>query len=206
MVFTKSFKFGLSLVLACLCLACEPPIDEAYRAQISTERMQENETFFNPETSPLDSSELVHFGGLKFFPIHEKWKVKAKLERFQNQDTFSLPHSHQRSKPYRRYGKISFTLLDKPCELVVLESANKKPGYENYLLICFRDQTSGHSTYEAGRYIDITIPEGNEVELDFNKAYNPYCAYSDRFTCPIPPKENLIPMPIEAGVKYEGHP
>ncbi|GAB1449154.1 MAG: DUF1684 domain-containing protein [Bacteroidia bacterium] len=185
-------------------IACGPQVDEAYRAQLSTERIQENETFFNPETSPLDSAELLHFGGLKYFPIDEQWKVKASLERFQNQDTFSLPHSHERTKPYRRYGKVKFTLLNTACELIVLESANKKPGYENYLLVCFRDQSSGKTTYEAGRYLDITIPEGNEVELDFNKAYNPYCAYSDRFTCPIPPKENFIPLAVEAGVKYSG--
>ena len=191
--------FGLILLL----YSCGPKVDETYRRQIAADRMKENEEFLNPVTSPLDSTELLSFKGLRYFPVDEAYKVIAKIERFQNQDTFALPHSHERTKTYRKFGKISFSLKDQNHELILLESAHKKPGYENYILLCFKDETSGKTTYGAGRYIDLIIPEKDEIEVDFNKAYNPYCAYSERYTCPIPPKENTLNIAVEAGVKYD---
>ena len=94
-------------------------------------------------------------------------------------------------------------LQGKPYELTILESAKKKAGYENYLLICFTDETNGNETFANGRYIDIEIPKTDEIELDFNLAYNPYCVYSGNYTCPIPPKENYLNTKMEAGEKMD---
>ena len=190
---------GTILILS----SCGPKVDETYRRQIAADRMKENDEFLNPVTSPLDSAELLSFKGLRYFPVDEAYKVMAKIERFNNQDTFALPHSHERTKTYRKFGKLLFSLKGQNHELIILESAHKKPGYEKYVLVCFKDETSGKTTYGAGRYIDLIIPEKDEIEVDFNKAYNPYCAYSERFTCPIPPKENTLNIAVEAGVKYE---
>ena len=111
--------FGLILLL----YSCGPKVDETYRRQIAADRMKENEEFLNPVTSPLDSTELLSFKGLRYFPVDEAYKVIAKIERFQNQDTFALAHSHERTKTYRKFGKISFSLKDQNHELILLESA-----------------------------------------------------------------------------------
>ena len=197
----KSLLFVLGLVL--ILSSCGPKVDETYRRQLAADRIKENDEFLNPLTSPLDSSELLSFKGLRYFPVDEAYRVMAKIERYDNQDTFALPHSNERTKTYRKFGKLLFSLKGQNHELIILESAFKKQGYENYVLICFKDETSGKSTYGAGRYIDLIIPEKDEIEVDFNKAYNPYCAYSERYTCPIPPKENTLNIAVEAGVKYE---
>jgi uncharacterized protein (DUF1684 family) len=94
-------------------------------------------------------------------------------------------------------------LNEKPYKLTLLEAVNKKTGYEKFILIPFGDKTNGTETYGGGRYIDITIPEGNKAIIDFNMAYNPYCAYSAKYTCPIPPKENILDVEIKSGQKYE---
>jgi uncharacterized protein len=195
---TKALLIGIFFFTS-----CGPEVDEAYRQAISAERMEMNEHFFNPAESPLDSAYFPDFKGLKFFPINEEYKVKATLTLIDNSDIFDLPHSHDRTRPYKNYAKISFELKGKNYELMVLEQAEKKPGNENYLLLPFTDETNDKTTYGAGRYIDLEKGESKEIILDFNKAYNPYCAYNSKYTCPIPPKENRLPIAIEAGVKYE---
>jgi uncharacterized protein (DUF1684 family) len=196
-------KLSFILLSILFYVSCGPKVDEMYRRQLAAYRIKENDEFLNPLTSPLDSVELLSFKGLRFFPVDEAYRVMAKIERYNNQDTFALPHSNERTKTYRKFGKLLFSLKGQNHELIILESAHKKPGYENYVLVCFKDETSGKSTYGAGRYIDLIIPEKDEIEVDFNKAYNPYCAYSERYTCPIPPKENTLNIAVEAGVKYE---
>jgi hypothetical protein len=80
----------------------------------------------------------------------------------------------------------------------------KKEGYEDFLFLPFNDYTNGNETYGGGRYLDLRIPDGSTIILDFNKAYNPYCAYTDRYSCPVPPKENSITTYIYAGVQFKG--
>lgn len=183
--------------------SCEPAEDPKYREKIAAHRMALNEQFFNPEETPLDSASFYTWKGLKFFPIKESCKVKGSLTLLNNETVFALPHSHNKSKPYKQYAKVSFTLLGKDYELLILEQQNKKPGYENYLILPFTDETNGQETYGGGRYLDLEKSTQTEIELDFNLAYNPYCAYNQAYTCPIPPKENHLPIKVEAGVKYE---
>ncbi len=158
--------------------------------------------FSNSQTTPLDSLDLKNFKGLKFFAIDEAYKVKAKLTRFNNPIVFDLICSHDSKKPYKNFGKINFELKGKEFELTLLEAANKKPGFEKYLLVCFTDETSGKETFSNGRYIDFEIPKTDEIEIDFNLAYNPYCAFSGRYSCPIPPKENNLNIEVKAGEKF----
>lgn len=188
------FAFG-----ACI----ENTEDPAYRQELASERMAINEQFFNPKESPLDSLLFYTFKGVKFFPIQEKYRVKAKLSILKTDSVFELPHSHNATKPYKQYAVASFELLGENYELFVLEQVVKKPGAENYLLLPFTDATSGSETYGGGRYIDLDKSAGTEVTIDFNKAYNPYCLYNSKYTCPIPPKENRLPIRVEAGMKAE---
>jgi hypothetical protein len=176
--------------------------DPAYREKISVYQQQLSSEFSNPLTSPLDAADLKHFKGLKFYPPDETYKVKATFARIENAPVFELPHSHERTKPYRNYGKVRFTLNGQAFELLVLEAVKKKEGYDDYLLIPFTDLTNGRETYGGGRYLDFTVPKSTQVELDFNLAYNPYCAYSSHYTCPIPPAENHMNTEVRAGVRF----
>lgn len=174
-------------------------IDQAYLDSILAHRNSTNHTFFDAQTTPLDTNKLKTFTGLKFFEVNPNYKVTATLTKYADMPHFELPHSHNSSKPYKQYGKISFTLNGNNYELTVLEAVNKKEEYKNYLLICFTDLTTGTETYGGGRYLDIEIPKNNLADIDFNLAYHPYCLYNSNYTCPIPPKENFINTRIEAG-------
>lgn len=191
---------GLQLMLVS---ACGPKEDEAYLAEIGAHRMALNETFFNAYTTPLDSNSFKSFKGLKFFTINSTYKVIATVEPSSEMPTFLLPHTHDTTKPYKIFAKLHFSINNQNFILTALEQVVKKPGYENSLVIPFTDQTNGNETYQGGRYLDIEKPESNTVTLDFNLSYNPYCAYNNKYICPIPPKENNLPIAIQAGMKYD---
>lgn len=197
-----NFSIKYFWVIGMLFLACsENTEDPVYRQEIAAERMEMNEHFFNPKESPIDSANFANFKGLKFYPINEKYRIPATLTLLENQEVFELPHSHERSKPYKQYAKVAFQLDGNRYELIVLEQAQKRPGLENYLLLPFTDATSGNTTYGGGRYIDLDKSAGTKITIDFNRAYHPYCLYNTDYTCPIPPKENRLPIAIEAGIK-----
>jgi uncharacterized protein (DUF1684 family) len=120
---------------------------------------------------------------------------------------FKMLTSRQYVQQYYRYGEISFVINGKSCQLTVYQSKDlmQRAEYKNYLFIPFTDATNGTDTYEGGRYIDLSIPDikDTKVIVDFNKAYNPYCCYTSGYDCPIPPKENALPVAINAGeMKY----
>jgi uncharacterized protein len=108
-------------------------------------------------------------------------------------------------KQYFKYGFITFTLNNKPYKLYIYQSESlmHKEGFEDYLFLPFTDNTNYKTTYGGGRYLDFKLGDikNNILELDFNKCYNPYCAYAEGFSCPIPPAENSLQTTIEAGEK-----
>ncbi|WP_026450654.1 DUF1684 domain-containing protein [Aequorivita capsosiphonis] len=165
-----------------------------------------NEEYTNPETTILTPEDFKDFKNLEFYPIDLKYRVKAKLIRTPDEKPFLMPTSTERLPEYVKYGEAHFTLEGKDIVLNLFKSTQPydEPGYEDYLFVPFTDLTSGDGSYGGGRYIDQRIPEGDTIIIDFNKAYNPYCAYNARYSCPIPPKENDILIRIEAGVKDFG--
>ncbi len=151
----------------------------------------------------LNAKDLEHFQALDYFPIDTHLIVEAKWELNKGKK-FKMPTSTTREPIYRRYGYLHFTLNNQQYTLTVYQNMElkKKKAYQNYFFVPFRDQTSGSSTYGGGRYMDLYIFKNqNAVTIDFNSCYNPYCAYSHRYSCPIPPKENILTIPIEAGEK-----
>ena len=116
---------------------------------------------------------------------------------------FNMKTTTDRLSKERVFGILTFELKGKSFELNVYQGQElmQKEGFENYLFLPFLDNTNGTFTYGGGRYIDLEIPEGDIVEIDFNSAYNPYCAYNEKFSCPIVPGENYIDIDVEAGVK-----
>jgi len=164
-----------------------------------------NEHYSNPQKSPLKKEDLEKFTGLPFFEPNEKFFIKARFVRTPNEKPFEMPTTTERKPLYVKYGEIHFTFEEKECSLDVFQNVefSKSPLYKNSLFLPFTDYTSGVSSYGGGRYLDINIPEGDVIYLDFNKAYNPYCAYNYKYSCPIPPEQNDLPIEIKAGVKYE---
>ncbi|MEH6764425.1 MAG: DUF1684 domain-containing protein [Aequorivita antarctica] len=176
-------------------------VSESKAAQIEL-----NEEFSNPETTILDPEDFKNFHGLEFYPIDEKFIVNAKLVRTPDEKPFLMPTTTSRTPEYVKYGEAHFTIDGKDFVLNIFKSTQPydEPGYEDYLFLPFTDLTSGDGSYGGGRFLDQRIPEGDTIVIDFNKAYNPYCAYSARYSCPIPPKENDLLIRIEAGVKAFG--
>lgn len=163
-----------------------------------------NDSYLNPESSPLKEDELKDFKGLSFYPYNEKFVVKATLEKLENQPVFKMPTSGTNKPDYKRYGILHFTIDNKKFQLEVYQNLDliKMKDYKKHLFLPFIDETSGNETYGAGRYLDIEIPDGSEIVLDFNKAYHPYCAYTIGYSCPITPDVNFLKTKILAGVKF----
>ena len=194
------------VALACFCCIASTPTfsqsDSELVAEVLVWQEQLN-TEYAGEHSPLDSSNLLTFESLPFFPIDLTYRVEAKLE-YVNGVPFKMPTSTERTPLYVQYALAHFTINDTAYALPVYQNIGlmKNPDYSDYLFIPFTDYSNGNTTYGGGRYLDARIPDGNVLIIDFNKAYNPYCAYSNRFSCPIPPSESALETFIKAGVKH----
>lgn len=162
-----------------------------------------NSKFKDASRSPLTKRGLRKFKGLDFFPISNIYKVKAQLNKTPDAPTFSFPTTTDRVAVYKKYGVVSFNINGKDFELAIYQDEDPKPKYKDHLFLPFLDNTNGKTSYEGGRFIDVLITDENEdgtITIDFNKAYNPYCAYSDRYSCPITPRSNYLDTEIKAGV------
>ncbi len=195
--------FFLSLLLFSIVVSAQ---DEALISESKAAQIELNEEFSNPETTILEPEDFKEFHGLEFYPIDEKFIVKAKFVRTPDEKPFLMPTTTERLPEYVKYAEAHFTIDENVFVLNLFKSVQPydEPGYEDYLFLPFTDLTSGDGSYGGGRFLDQRIPEGDTIIIDFNKAYNPYCAYSARYSCPIPPKENDLLIRIEAGVKAFG--
>lgn len=143
----------------------------------------------------------------RFYAPNIAYKVTCKFEALQDTTVIHMKTSGKTIpvKDFIRYGKLSFSIHDSLLQLTVFQSVSLKENdaYKNYLFVPFTDITTGDETYGSGRYIDILTTDitNNSAVLDFNKAYNPYCAYTTGYNCPVPPKENHLPVAIKAGEK-----
>ncbi|WP_057939025.1 DUF1684 domain-containing protein [Algoriphagus resistens] len=173
-----------------------------YKASILAFQHELNEEYKNPDKSPLSTEERNTFEGHHFYPIDEKYHVVAKFEKLPAQSLFQMKTTANTIKDYDVYGIATFTLEGKEYQLNIYQShqLRTQEKYKDYLFLPFTDLTNGHETYGGGRYMALAIPVGDIIELDFNKAYNPYCAYASGYACPIPPKENDLQVAIKAGV------
>ena len=177
------------------------------RAQIDdVKKWQEelNAEYKDKFKSPLSVDEREKFKGHSFYAIGDMYNVKAKLEIRKDNVLISFKTSTEKVLQNKLYGVLYFKLNDKNYQLNVYQSPDlmKVPGFEDYLFLPFTDLTTGYETYGGGRYIDLKIPTNkDEIMINFNKAYNPYCAYSKNYSCPKVPAENDLSVKIIAGVK-----
>ncbi|MEM7105932.1 MAG: DUF1684 domain-containing protein [Bacteroidota bacterium] len=176
--------------------------------EIKAYHAETNSAFADPDQSPLVEEDIPGFKKLKFYPPDEKYRVTAKLTLTPDEQPFQMKTSTDRLPTYRKYGIIEFSIDGRPFQLSVYQNAKHatNPLYKNWLFLPFRDLTCSNGSYGGGRYIDLEIPEGDEIIVDFNKAYNPLCVYNYKYSCPVPPKENDLDIEIRAGVMdYEKH-
>jgi len=172
-------------------------------AKVEEFQKELNAEYANPNTSPLMKEDLAAFKGLDFYPINESFFVVAKFVRTPKEKPFKMTTSTDRKPLYVKYGEVHFVLEGKNFKLNVYRdiALSKNNRYKDYLFLPFSDLTCGSESYIGGRYIDLTIPKGNTITIDFNTAYNPYCAYSHHYSCPKVPLENDLNIAIKAGVK-----
>ncbi|MEO7992375.1 MAG: DUF1684 domain-containing protein [Chryseolinea sp.] len=181
--------------------------DDASLTEIKKFQDELNEDYKNKETSPLDAKSRKHFKEHTFFKVDLKYRVTATLRVSEPEPFFQMKTSSLATRQYRVYGILEFTLEDRKFKIPVYQSQQlmKTKGFEDHLFFPFTDLTSGEQSYGGGRYIDLHIPkEGNIIVIDFNQAYNPYCAYKTKvqYSCPIVPAENNLDIKILAGVAY----
>lgn len=162
-----------------------------------------NVEFADATKSPLTEKDRTDFKGLDFFPIDKAFTVEAKFTKSKNEKSFEMKTTTDRMPLYVKYGEVSFTINGENFKLNVYQNLEliKRPGFKKHLFLPFSDLTSGNETYGGGRYIDLEIPKGKTITIDFNQAYNPYCAYNPKYSCPIVPAENELLTNVNAGVK-----
>ena len=175
----------------------------SYIEEMKTHRYDINIKFADKETSILTKKDLKNFSALDFFPIDTNYRIAAKFELNKNSILFEMQTTTDRKPIYKTYGVATFKLNGKAHKLQIYQNQELilKPEYKDHLFIPFLDSTNGNESYGGGRYLDVEQPNENTILLDFNKAYNPYCAYNYKYSCPIPPKENHLDIAVKAGVK-----
>lgn len=208
----KLSETGLIIfILLLLQAACDSPpaVYTSYQQKILASRNEKDSLFRYAEDTPIPADLLDSFEGLIYYDPDSSFRAKGFLKKNTVPDTIKLKTSTDRMPEYIGFGHVQFIMKDDTFVLSVFQ--NKKLVVEGidpgHLFIPFRDITSGNGTYGGGRYIESSIPtEGDSILLDFNMAYNPYCAYNHKYSCVLPPAENYIDIPITAGEKkFSGH-
>jgi uncharacterized protein (DUF1684 family) len=169
---------------------------EKFQKEINTE-------YADAKTSPLMADDLATFNTLDFYPINEKFFVTATFVRTKKEKAFGMKTSTERTPSYVKYGEVHFTIEGQALKLNVYKNIelSKKKEFKDYLFLPFSDLSSGNESYIGGKYIDLKIPKGNTIAIDFNTSYTPYCAYNHKYSCPKVPLENDLNIEIRAGVK-----
>ncbi len=169
-------------------------------------RQERDVAFKSSPQSPIPAQDRARFQGLAYYPINPELRFRVKLNRYPVPARIRMATNTGEIRTGLRYGYFEFSVGGQPCSLQVFRLDDSDNSGQPSLFVPFRDATTGKETYAAGRYIDLTENTSGIYDLDFNRAYNPYCAYGGDYSCPIPPEENRLPVPIRAGEKNYPHP
>ncbi|RLD36364.1 MAG: hypothetical protein DRI74_09205 [Bacteroidetes bacterium] len=195
--------YYLFILLNIFSISCQNEEAKIYIAKIEQQRSEKNREYSDSLKSPLNPIHLKIFNGLDYFDIDPDFCVEGTFEQTPEEKPFVMATSTDRAPTYRKYGNFHFTLKNKEFTLGAFQDIDyiDDTAYNQYLFLPFQDLTSAKESYGGGRYIDILIPKTKKITVDFNLAYNPYCAYDDRWSCVIPPPENFLNIKILAGEK-----
>ena len=177
--------------------------DTSFAEHIAQHRQHYKNEFISEPRSPLKVQDTAL---LDFYPPDQFWQVSAKVILSKDAQPFELPTYSGKTRLHRKYATLEFELGNQTFSLAIYQNLyliGRDSSYEDYLFLPFKDLTNGEQTYGGGRYLDFRTGDihDNTLVVDFNKCYNPYCAYSDGYNCPIPPKENHLGIEIRAGEK-----
>lgn len=163
-------------------------------------RIKKDESFKSGPNSPIPEADRPRFKGLRYFDPDPKYRFQARLQRYPRPEQIRMLTNTVEVRQGLKYGYFEFDIQGQKCRIQVYRMTDDETGTP-YLFIPFRDATSGRETYGGGRYLDLEENTSGLYSLDFNLAYNPSCVYGKEFSCPLPPRENTLPVPILAGEK-----
>jgi uncharacterized protein len=194
-----------ALIVVIVAAACsnKPPENKDYASRLTAER-QAKDAQFMEENEPVPKSRKAKLLPLAYFPIDPDYNVPAALKPAEKETVVQMPTSTGALRLTRIVGTLEFVLKGQPLKLVA--SVDKEAPNLDHLTVMFSDLTSGAETYPGGRYIEFDRNGSGIYELDFNRAFNPYCYYNESYECPYPPPENRLKVPIRVGerLKSEG--
>lgn len=196
-------RFALVVLWAAVAAACSsrPPEEpKDYAARIAADRAAKDAAF-QKEAEPVPENRKALFLPLEYFPIDPDYNVPAQLKPASDRSIFEMTTSAGNRDKFRRVGTLEFLLKGQPMRLTAFAPAAAKT--DDRLFVPFSDLTSGTETYPAGRFMDLDRSPTGIYEVDFNRAYNPYCYYSPTWECPYPPAENRLKVPVRAGEKMK---
>lgn len=196
----KPVSGGETATAPALTRSSGPASETQARREIETLRRDKDRNLQSAADSPIPVAERADFKGLKYFPIDPSYRVEAELKHYQGNEKVQMLTSSGQQQEYVRYGYFEFKVGTQTCKLDVFKPTFLGPN-TNHLFIPFRDATSGKESYGAGRYLELAETPDTRYTLDFNLAYNPYCAYNKQYSCPLPPKQNTLAVEIRAGEK-----
>jgi uncharacterized protein (DUF1684 family) len=171
-------------------------VEKTHREKIKRIREQNNILFKKSPHSPLTDEQKQDFKGIDYFPIDEKYEFNLEMKKFEHHSEIVIPTTKNNERRYVRFGYIEFEIDGQVNTLTVF-----KPIEADYLFLPFKDTTTGKESYKIGRYVEIEKISKEKWLVDFNTAYNPFCAYNDNWDCSLTPDENLLKIPINAGMK-----
>jgi uncharacterized protein (DUF1684 family) len=173
-------------------------VEEGYREGIEADREAKDQDFKVSDESPLTEQQKREFTTLSYFPVSEKYRIEAEFKKNSREQVVKIAITDGSQREYYVFGNAHFHLDGKELDLIVYKPVKSN---SDYLFIPFYDATSADLTYGGGRYVEPILIDGSKMEIDFNLAYNPYCAYNHTYRCPIPPQENSLNVSILAGEK-----
>lgn len=189
---------GLIVGLAVCFAACTAKA-VPYADEINARRAATDQFMRESDQSPVPPEQRASFPPLAYFPVEIGYRVPAALRVARGNDVLEIPTSLGLRRPHRRIGKLEFTLKGQPMTLTAFVEADQED--MRRLFVPFGDLTNGSETYPGGRYLDLERTATGIYDLDFNRAYHPYCYYNPKYDCPYPPRENRLPIPVRAGEK-----
>jgi len=187
------------LLFASAACSPAPPDERDYATKIAAARTAKDAEFARSD-DPIPTARHALFLPLAYFPIDPDYNVPGALEPIDDKTIYEMPTSTGAQRKMRRVGTLAFTLKEQPLKLLAFNEVGTDPGS---LFVAFSDLTSGAETYPAGRFMDLTRNTTGIYEVDFNRAYIPYCYYNPTYECPLPPPENRLKIPIRAGERMK---
>ena len=190
-------RFSILLFSLFLLLNCDNR--KRFNTDLTPFQREINDFFKDASVSPLKKRDLKNFRGLDFFTYDSTYLVTAKLTKTPKEKPFMMLTTTDMMVEYIKYGTVSFELLNNQYSLDIYKNL-EDPNERDNLFLPFLDDTNGNESYGGGRYINLDIPQDDNLIIDFNSAFNPYCVYDEKYSCPIVPTENYLPLEIKAGV------